>query len=741
MFNMLSVGYHIDMDSVSKKLHRQDGVISSLLLFSFLFSWTAAFYIAGWNHWFHYLGHVVRTYTILLGIVSTTCALVLTFSNRKAVTDMYEKVTHSRPGLLRSDDRDGLMRFWVSRVLQASLPLVGVVSFFVFGAVYDILWLGGNAQCLASFCLCDWRTLSYLWLGFTMDVVRFVFKASGLLFCLFFHEKAFVPSTAARYSLLLVCSGIISYWLAMLICLTNGAFPPTYYPHLNFSLDNNTGHHHSLTDLECLNFNTSLFRLSGKVAVYFAPFQIEFSLLFCSTVMELFFSIKPTRPPPINSTNFDQTAASESSKFITVIQQLDGFLSTKLNDPLRQSPDSLQQDSYCQTQDSSTPAHKFTQTSDHIQCEDGAYDLGDTPGNMAVLAETTTCTTKGSLEELDPTPELIPLAVETASILRALQWDLDVTFEGGDPDDSMSLPLPMDGDHADGHTTTDTQIVSRTYVQSLTSVTTFLVLLHNLLYVASAFISYANPPAVWLTIYTAIKGSCNIAVLVLCMMGFHQASHFKTRPTSFHALELILLVTTCGNTLFLFFTVLPMTENFTTLQHSSEALASLWSAITNTIGTYLQVALLCHISRLVTDRYQVCNNLRATVLYLVAYNFSVWVVDSFVEYTAFGRLYPMHTKYFGQPFWAAFCGIIFPFLIFFRFYSSILFLQIYLGLWLRKLLVVLAQSVDVIKWTRGPGALIICLNWRPRAQEIYFEKFWIEYIILGTRCQLLIAVF
>lgn len=111
MFNMLSVGYHIDMDSVSKKLHRQDGVISSLLLFSFLFSWTAAFYIAGWNHWFHYLGHVVRTYTILLGIVSTTCALVLTFSNRKAVTDMYEKVTHSRPGLLRSDDRDGLMRF------------------------------------------------------------------------------------------------------------------------------------------------------------------------------------------------------------------------------------------------------------------------------------------------------------------------------------------------------------------------------------------------------------------------------------------------------------------------------------------------------------------------------------------------------------------------------------------------------------------------------------------------------
>ena len=50
------------------------------------------------------------------------------------------------------------------------------------------------------------------------------------------------------------------------------------------------------------------------------------------------------------------------------------------------------------------------------------------------------------------------------------------------------------------------------------------------------------------------------------------------------------------------------------------------------------------------------------------------------------------------------------------------------------------MRIAKVNITRGPGAFTLCLNWRPSIQEC-FENFWIEYDILGTRCQLLIAVF
>ncbi len=34
----------------------------------------------------------------------------------------------------------------------------------------------------------------------------------------------------------------------------------------------------------------------------------------------------------------------------------------------------------------------------------------------------------------------------------------------------------------------------------------------------------------------------------------------------------------------------------------------------------------------------------------------------------------------------------------------------------------------------------LCLNWRPTCSQDWLEHFWIEYVILGTKCQLLIAV-
>ncbi len=635
---LFSVGYHLPGADDTASVTSQDGFISSLLVLLLLLAVKAGLLIATWldlSKGFSYLFHVIQVKIILSATVSTVIALILTFSGRRQVLDMYTKPRRSQ---LTANEASHAL----SGILRSRIPLVGIVVFYILSSYPDLLLLVGSVHCVPTFLHCRPPLATYWLLAVLTGVLRIFFKTACVLFCLRFHDRKFVRSVGARYCVMFICAAILGHWFLMLSDMFFLPLPELVL--LSGDPDDLCGHsgNLSLTDHQCLHWDTSLLCKEDELLRSFIPFDLEFSLLFSSIALSLFCSMSP--PEDCNTHLIPDDDSEVSNRYIrSVIGQIHGQLKEYVG-----------------------PGSEYL-----IQRSHNNYDHNGRHDGICVCDYVPFDLTTDVTATIDTGVTNLDLGPHAAQIWREIS------------DTILALDATAASSHDQLRDENSTQRMP--YRNSLTSGITLLGILYNLIYVALALVGTHNDT--WRDVYLVYQAGFFVTMLLVCLVSLAQLRHFKPRFHGYKPLEMILLFISLGNSLLLWFTIVAVAMQLIECNRCDVTMVCVFfvAQLTDTAGIYLQVALMCHVARVENNREPGCCHcfrLRLTLLYLFISNFALWVTDSFVEYIHFLYVHPMQYGSFERivpGFWRHVYGIILPFLIFFRFNASFIFLEVYLG--------------------------------------------------------------
>ncbi len=245
-------------------------------------------------------------------------------------------------------------------------------------------------------------------------------------------------------------------------------------------------------------------------------------------------------------------------------------------------------------------------------------------------------------------------------------------------------------------------------------------ILFNLLFITVGFVTYIpSDYRIWVFVYAWLKITHRLPSIVLSIVGFHCSRNFQSRFHEFHGLELMIILTTFGNAFYFVFSVIagissldesthndtvgfidPEKHSYSSRQifnatglltphasHDDQVPSNtqiaflLVSQCSNLIENLLQTAFMIHAAR-VSGRQ--CRSslayvlFRVSVVYLALCNLATWINNSFVEFAEGSRLSEMEESYYGREWWGVVFHVTMPFMLFYRFNSFIVFMEIFL---------------------------------------------------------------
>ncbi len=228
-------------------------------------------------------------------------------------------------------------------------------------------------------------------------------------------------------------------------------------------------------------------------------------------------------------------------------------------------------------------------------------------------------------------------------------------------------------------------------------------ILFNLLFITLGFVTYVpGDQSTWIAVYIALKIIHRTPWLIACVVGFRLTKEFQSKFHDFKGIELMIILTTVGNSFFYVFTSVAAVAALFGENKTASALlylgadhedhheapvtipmvwAHLISQNGNLIVSLLQTAFMIHAARVSgramqgTPQYVL---FRLIVLYLAMCNLATWINDSFIEFAETTHLSGLQEEYYGADAWDVIYHITMPFTLFYRFNSFILFMEIFL---------------------------------------------------------------
>lgn len=652
MSNPLSVGFHIRVDSVSGKLLQQDGFISAMLLFILLFAVTVGLTLLRFTLAPGFTPHAAMVCLLILMIASTVIMAMLRFSNSSSIKSMYRYRNDTYP---RDSSREIMSRSTAQpigaarQILRTALPLIGIVGFFTLGISIDFLLILAMGHCVRTYVRCDVSNMAHFLLKLMLHVCRLLFSGAAMLFCVFFHNRVFHKSRRSRYALVVIMSGTLSIWFSTLLWQSREALSSSEGYSLNCSLDNP-----DTRDLHCLHTNSSLF-LSAKAASPFLSPLVEFLLLVLNVIGNMFVGMAGDQDNEgrlqTEGNIIDREATSDvhvsqqvSDRMADIFRETEGYLKRLL---------SRHHGSGTSDSNDSTPNQLTFYTEPFFEI--------DKLRNM----------TRPSSEDCEH--QLYPLALEIQKQVKDLCRDVDRDVSG-----HVTAEGTRNGNFHDDDVASNTA----TDIASLSSPITLLPVLFNLLFIALSAVTYGKPArelATWKPLYMAFKLLYKVVHVVVCLLGFSLSADLEPLQRDFSGLEFTLMLTTSGNTLMLFFSMIAIAVHG--IKESWEWL-TISKTVINTVAVFLQICFLCHAARLRVPRghrSQSYSGFRMVLLYLALCNFVTWIADSFIIFKDYERLTGTENEYFSHSQWVRMYSVTHPLTLFFRFYSFVIFVQIYFG--------------------------------------------------------------